>query len=152
MFSVFSVFFAVFLPKFKQNALQDFFRSRTSKEVRGVKVYAVSPHRVNIPASASWRGLQPRTVAQVEGGFVVEYRLEKTYIFTVITHRKGRTMIHNIPKPELSPNFTIDDIHKIREWNYERLKNATVDERLADMQRRSAPVIAELEERKRSKE
>ena len=37
-------------------------------------------------------------------------------------------MIHNIPQPELSPNFTIDDIHKIREWNYERLKDATEDE------------------------
>ena len=22
----------------------------------------------------------------------------------------------NIPMPEISPNFTIDDIHKIREW------------------------------------
>jgi broad specificity phosphatase PhoE len=58
-------------------------------------------------------------------------------------------MIHNVPKPELSPDFTIDDIYKIREWHYKRLKDATVDERLADIQRRSAPVIAELEERKK---
>jgi broad specificity phosphatase PhoE len=60
-------------------------------------------------------------------------------------------MIHNIPKPELSPDFTIDDIHKIREWHYERLKDATVDERLADIQKRSAPTIAELETRKKKK-
>ena len=39
-------------------------------------------------------------------------------------------MIHDVPKPELSPNFTIDDIHKIREWHYEILKDATVKERV----------------------
>ena len=40
-------------------------------------------------------------------------------------------MINNsIPKPEISPNFTIEDIHKIREWHYEKLKNATIDEQL----------------------
>jgi hypothetical protein len=42
-------------------------------------------------------------------------------------------MIHDAPKPEISPNFTIDDIHKIREWNYERLKDATVEERLEEI-------------------
>ncbi len=41
-------------------------------------------------------------------------------------------MIHNITKPKLSPNFTIDDIHKIREWNYERLKDSTIEEREAE--------------------
>ena len=38
-------------------------------------------------------------------------------------------MIHDIPQPEISPDFTIDDIHKIREWNYEKLKDATQEER-----------------------
>ena len=38
-------------------------------------------------------------------------------------------MIHNIPQPDISPDFTIDDIHKIREWNYEKLKDATHEER-----------------------
>jgi len=38
-------------------------------------------------------------------------------------------MIHDLPKPEISPDFTIDDIHKIREWNYEKLKDATPEER-----------------------
>jgi hypothetical protein len=54
-------------------------------------------------------------------------------------------MIHDIPKPDISPNFTIDDIHKIREWNYERLKDATREERIADTNKRAAPIIAELE-------
>ena len=38
-------------------------------------------------------------------------------------------MIHNIPEPDISPDFTIDDIHKIREWNYEKLKDATHEEK-----------------------
>jgi len=38
-------------------------------------------------------------------------------------------MIHDISKPEISPTFTIDDIHKIREWHYEILKDATFEER-----------------------
>ena len=40
-------------------------------------------------------------------------------------------MIHyDIPEPKLSENFTIDDIHKIRYWNYERFKDATTEERM----------------------
>ena len=31
---------------------------------------------------------------------------------------------------EISPNFTIEDIHKIREFNYERTKHMTVEEKL----------------------
>ena len=41
-------------------------------------------------------------------------------------------MIHDIAKPEISSNFTIDDIHKLREWNYERFKDATFEEYLAE--------------------
>lgn len=29
----------------------------------------------------------------------------------------------------ISPDFTVEDIHKIREYNYEMTKNMTVDER-----------------------
>lgn len=36
-------------------------------------------------------------------------------------------------KPNISPNFTVDDIHKVREWNYERRKNMTNAEILADI-------------------
>lgn len=31
---------------------------------------------------------------------------------------------------EISPNFTIEDIHKIREFNYEVTKHMTVEEKL----------------------
>jgi hypothetical protein len=47
-------------------------------------------------------------------------------------------MIRNLPKPNISLSFTVDDIHKIREWNYERLIDATVEERLQDIRRRAA--------------
>jgi hypothetical protein len=54
-------------------------------------------------------------------------------------------MIHyDIPEPELSPDFTIDDIHKIRNWNYERLKDATIEERMTDSQKRVDSVIKRL--------
>jgi hypothetical protein len=61
-------------------------------------------------------------------------------------------MIHDIPKPELSPNFTLDDIHKIREWNYERMKDATRAEYIDDMNRRAEPVIREIEALRAKKE
>ncbi len=33
-------------------------------------------------------------------------------------------------KPVLSPNFTIEDIHKLREYNYEMTKDMTDQERM----------------------
>jgi hypothetical protein len=60
-------------------------------------------------------------------------------------------VIHDIPKPQISPNFTIDDIHKIREWHYERLKDATIEERLADIKRRDVKAQAHIEEIRRAK-
>ena len=53
-------------------------------------------------------------------------------------------MIHDLPKPEISPAFTIDDIHIIREWNYERLKDATLDERRTDTNRRTEDAIKRM--------
>jgi hypothetical protein len=47
-------------------------------------------------------------------------------------------MIHDVPKPQISPEFTIDDIHAIREWTYERLKDATTEEWIEDINRRSS--------------
>jgi len=47
-------------------------------------------------------------------------------------------MIHEVPKPNISPNFTIEDIDKIREWNYMRLKDATVEEQIADIEARAS--------------
>ena len=62
-------------------------------------------------------------------------------------------MIHNIPKPEISPAFTIDDIHRIREWNYERLRDATPEERRTDIERRAdmgRRAIAEIRSRRQN--
>ena len=54
-------------------------------------------------------------------------------------------MIRNdIPKPDISPDFTIDDIHKIREWHYERLKDATIEERIEDIERRAAEATSKV--------
>ena len=36
-----------------------------------------------------------------------------------------------VNKPEISKDFTIDDIHKIREYNYEETKKLTVAEQAA---------------------
>jgi hypothetical protein len=54
-------------------------------------------------------------------------------------------MIHKIPKPQISPDFTIEDIHKIRQWNYERLKDATTKERLEDSKRRGEEAYRKLQ-------
>ncbi len=32
-------------------------------------------------------------------------------------------------KPVLSPNFTVDDIHRLREYNYEKTKDMTPEDR-----------------------
>jgi hypothetical protein len=55
-------------------------------------------------------------------------------------------MIHDVPKPDISPNFTIDDIHKIREWHYEILKDATIEEQKEFYRRKSAKIEDEIKE------
>ena len=60
-------------------------------------------------------------------------------------------MIRDIPKPDITPAFTVDDIHKIREWHYERLKDATPEERNADTERRAAEGRRAIEELRQSK-
>jgi len=54
-------------------------------------------------------------------------------------------MIRDIPKPSISPAFTVDDIHKIRDWDYERLRDATPEERRTDTERRAEKVRREIE-------
>jgi len=44
-------------------------------------------------------------------------------------------MINDIPKPEISPGFTLEDIRKIRDWHYERYKGATSQEICEDTRR-----------------
>ena len=60
-------------------------------------------------------------------------------------------MIHDIPKPEISPAFTIEDIHKIRAWDYERLKDATREEYNADTEHRAEITRRAIEERRHAK-
>lgn len=42
-------------------------------------------------------------------------------------------MMNNIPKPNISPDFTIEDIHKIREWDYQRRKGMSQQEVIDDI-------------------
>jgi hypothetical protein len=62
-------------------------------------------------------------------------------------------MIHyDIPKPELSPYFNVDDIHKIREWHYEMLKDATAEERMNFYHEGTLEFQRYAEERKHEKQ
>ena len=49
-------------------------------------------------------------------------------------------------KPVLSPNFTIEDIHKLREYNYEMTKNMTTEERRNYYNERGRAFQREIEE------
>ncbi|GMO57438.1 MAG: hypothetical protein Ta2A_02950 [Treponemataceae bacterium] len=60
-------------------------------------------------------------------------------------------MIHSIPKPHISPNFTIDDLHKIREWNYERTKDGTREEYQSLLKKETDAVFQRMEELKAKK-
>lgn len=49
-------------------------------------------------------------------------------------------------KPILSPNFTIDDIHKLREYNYYRTKDMTSAERRNYYNERGRAFLKEIED------
>ncbi|MDO5296527.1 MAG: hypothetical protein Q4F00_07850 [bacterium] len=51
-------------------------------------------------------------------------------------------------KPILSPSFTIEDIHKLREYNYEITKNMTRQEKIEYYNNRGRKVQTELEQEK----
>jgi len=51
----------------------------------------------------------------------------------------------DIPKPEISPAFALEDIRKIRDWNHERRKVMTPQEIREDDRRRADGVLARLE-------
>ena len=53
-------------------------------------------------------------------------------------------MIRNLPKPKLSPNFTIDDIHKIREWNYEQRKEMGMEEYAKALSKKVKSILADF--------
>ena len=57
----------------------------------------------------------------------------------------------NMDKPILSPNFTIDDIHKLREYNYYQTKDMTQQERIDYYNSRGLEVHRKIQERKLQK-
>jgi len=50
----------------------------------------------------------------------------------------------NIPEPEISPAFTLEDIRKIRDWNYERRKVMTPQEIREDSRKSAECFLARL--------
>jgi len=50
--------------------------------------------------------------------------------------------MNDIPKPKISPAFTIEDIHKIREWNHERRKRMTPQAFREDCRRKAERFLA----------
>ena len=53
---------------------------------------------------------------------------------------------------DISPNFTIEDIHKIREHNYELTKNMTRQEKMDYYNERGRKVQRILQEMKESRQ
>lgn len=51
-------------------------------------------------------------------------------------------------KPVISPDFTIEDIYKIREQNYERTKDMTVAEKVAYYNNSGKEAEKEIERRR----
>ena len=51
-------------------------------------------------------------------------------------------------KPILSPNFTIEDIHKLREYNYFVTKDMTSQERIDYYNQKGRAFLKEIEERR----
>lgn len=49
-------------------------------------------------------------------------------------------------KPVLSPNFTIEDIHKLREYNYYVTKDMTSQERIDYYNQKGRAFLKEIEE------
>ncbi|MCX4327362.1 MAG: hypothetical protein OSJ45_08720 [Lachnospiraceae bacterium] len=54
-------------------------------------------------------------------------------------------------KPILSPSFTVDDIHKLREYNYEMTKDMTDQEKMDYYNKRGREVQRKIQERKLQK-
>ena len=54
-------------------------------------------------------------------------------------------------KPNISPNFTVDDIHAIRVYNSERRKNMTVEELNEDINKGANEVLKRIEELRKAR-
>lgn len=56
-----------------------------------------------------------------------------------------------VAMPEISPNFTIDDIHKIREYHYELTKDMSRQEKMDFYNNGAREFLKEMQERKLQK-
>lgn len=54
-------------------------------------------------------------------------------------------------EPVISPDFTVEDIHKIREYHYELTKGMTMQEKIAFYNEGGDTFLKEMEERKKQK-
>jgi len=52
-------------------------------------------------------------------------------------------------KPEISEKFTVEDIHKIREYNYERRKDMSLEDRLKDIKESANECEKDIDEYRR---
>ena len=65
-----------------------------------------------------------------------------------IIRKRGMIMV---TKPVISPNFTIEDIHKIREYHYELTKDLTTQERINFYNEGGRAFLEQMEKRKLQK-
>ena len=56
-----------------------------------------------------------------------------------------------VTKPVIGPDFTIEDIHKIREYHYELTKDMTPQERMDFYNEGGKAFLKEMDERKLQK-
>lgn len=56
-----------------------------------------------------------------------------------------------IAELDISPDFTVEDIHKIREYHYELTKDMTTQEKINFYNEGGRAFLAEMEKRKRQK-
>ena len=54
-------------------------------------------------------------------------------------------------RPVLSPNFTVEDIHKLREYNYDQTKDMSRQERIDYYNTRGLEVHKKIQARKSQK-
>ena len=54
--------------------------------------------------------------------------------------------MNTVPVPKISPAFMIEDIHKIREWHYERRKGMTPQEICEDTRKGADRFLSLLSE------
>ena len=60
-------------------------------------------------------------------------------------------MMNKTPFPEISKDFTIEDIHKIRDWNGERFATMTKEEITADINNGASEFLVVAENARRAK-